>query len=376
LAGFDLFSLPDEKAPHLTPGLYDVEVDRIIVPLNRRKFRGEVDLTESIRDVGLLNPITITCSLRLVAGLKRLDAARALGWSTVPCRVVALGELQAKLAEIDENVVRNELSALERADLLKRRKEIYETAHPDARHGVLGGKVRQGSASEIISFAADAAAKTGLNERTVQMDVKLAVDLDDEAKDILRGTPVADNQSALKALAREHRPVQRAAARKLQSGSAGSVREAILEARQEQPSTEVTPTDEVGSRLPNRADLRQAFEARPLFARVLHLQSRLSAALKALWEEGGSGIACIERARSEVESLYSEAEILIRGCQPHALCPACKGIGNACGPCDGRGWMPHAVWEEHTVTEEAGATSPSRRDSRNVSATVAELKLG
>ena len=40
-----------------------------------------------------------------------------------------------ELAEIDENFIRNDLSALEHGEMLLRRKEIYETLHPETRAG-------------------------------------------------------------------------------------------------------------------------------------------------------------------------------------------------------------------------------------------------
>ena len=49
-----------------------------------------------------------------------------------------IGELassMAEMAKIDENFIRNDLSALEHGEMLLRRKEIYETFHPETRAG-------------------------------------------------------------------------------------------------------------------------------------------------------------------------------------------------------------------------------------------------
>lgn len=53
------------------------------------------------------------------------------------------------------------------------RKGAYLRIHPETMQHVAGGKARQGTASEIISFAKDTAEKTGVSERTVQHDVQI-----------------------------------------------------------------------------------------------------------------------------------------------------------------------------------------------------------
>jgi hypothetical protein len=53
---------------------------------------------------------------------------------------------------------------------LKRRKELYEALHPETKRGATlkQGPKRQNVATEIPSFAADTAAKTGTSRRTVE----------------------------------------------------------------------------------------------------------------------------------------------------------------------------------------------------------------
>jgi ParB family chromosome partitioning protein len=56
-----------------------------------RKALGDLrPLSESIEAVGLLHPVVITPQGRLVAGRRRLEAVRLLGWRTVPVHVVDL----------------------------------------------------------------------------------------------------------------------------------------------------------------------------------------------------------------------------------------------------------------------------------------------
>lgn len=90
---------------------------------------------DCISKVGLLNPITVDQEYMLIAGLHRLEAAKLLGWTEIECTVSSLEGLLAELAEVDENVVRKGLSAVEYSDLLLRRKEIYKMLHPEIKHG-------------------------------------------------------------------------------------------------------------------------------------------------------------------------------------------------------------------------------------------------
>ena len=94
------------------------------------------ELADSIRELGLLNPVTVDSENNLIAGLHRLEAVRTLGWDEVECTVSSLEGLQAELAEIDENFVRNGLSAIEYGEMLLRRKEIYEALHPETKAGI------------------------------------------------------------------------------------------------------------------------------------------------------------------------------------------------------------------------------------------------
>jgi len=200
------------------------------VPAARKRELNEArvrSLADSIKDVGLLNPISVTPSEVLVAGWHRLEACRLLGWEAIPSKRVDLDDLHRELAEIDENLVRYELSTLDRAEQLQRRMEIYEALHPETKHGGdrrSDSKVRN-PPLETPAFAEDTAAKTGRSARVIREEVQIANDLDEGTKRIVRGTTVADRKSELLELAREEEPEkQRESARKLVSGEVSSIR--------------------------------------------------------------------------------------------------------------------------------------------------------
>jgi ParB family chromosome partitioning protein len=56
-----------------------------------RKDMGDIEaLACSIRDVGLLHPIVVTSKGHLVAGARRLEVCRILGWKKIPVTVLEL----------------------------------------------------------------------------------------------------------------------------------------------------------------------------------------------------------------------------------------------------------------------------------------------
>lgn len=90
---------------------------------------------------------------------------------------------------------------LERAEQLKRRKEIYEEMYPESRQfsSEKQSARRSKEPSEIIShgFTVDTARKTGLSQRTIQQDIHIAKNIAPEVKETIRNTPLADNKTEL-----------------------------------------------------------------------------------------------------------------------------------------------------------------------------------
>ena len=129
-----------------------------------------------------------------------MEAARALGWTEIECTVIEADALHAELAEIDENYVRANLTPLESSKLLFRRKEIYETLHPETKAGAAQGEGMKRAAAlddgenlaDNLSarsptpakpFPEDTADKLGVDARTVRRQVQIAKDLIPEVQD-------------------------------------------------------------------------------------------------------------------------------------------------------------------------------------------------
>jgi ParB family transcriptional regulator, chromosome partitioning protein len=98
-----------------------VPFDQIDISTNHRPTHADKvgELVKSIRMLGLqAAPVVIERGGRykLVSGRHRLEAIRVLGYEEVPVRIVGFDDLQARMWTISENLHRNELSALDRAE--------------------------------------------------------------------------------------------------------------------------------------------------------------------------------------------------------------------------------------------------------------------
>jgi ParB/RepB/Spo0J family partition protein len=167
-----------------------IDLDGIaILPDRMRGLRQEVvdQLVESIRVQGLLHPIILRPRPRavgylLIAGRHRLEAIRKLNkidakqfpdsiWAEIRDGIAAD---QALLAEIDENLIRADLSPAERALHVGRRKELYEALHPETKQPAGPGRGKKNLAQIEHGFVRDTAKQTGKGRSTVQRDATRA----------------------------------------------------------------------------------------------------------------------------------------------------------------------------------------------------------
>lgn len=194
----------------------DIALDAIRVPEDRaRSFDadGAAALAGLIVVQGLMHPITVKPHFAstdddpayvLIAGLHRLRAFELLGRAAIPARVLPeRSSDEARMDEVLENLGRNELTALDRAQHLYELKVVYERMHPETKAGVAGGKARQGTATEIFSFAESTAEKIGLSQRAIRIAVKIWTGLTPDSRRRLVGTKTASNQSEIKALSEQ-----------------------------------------------------------------------------------------------------------------------------------------------------------------------------
>lgn len=230
-----------------------ISISEIKINPGRREALPErvAELAKSIAEVGLLNPVTLDRANTLIAGLHRLEAAKLLGWSEVDCTVSSLEGLQAELAEIDENFVRTDLSAIEYGEILLRRKEIYEALHPETIPTNQGGPFR-GNQHLVVSdkmtqttksFVEDTAEKLGVGKRTVERQIQTAKNMTPEAKAIIRDSGAKVTKKDAMKLSRLEPEQQKDAASQLAAGEIRSMAEyqPPQETGTEEPAVEPPP---------------------------------------------------------------------------------------------------------------------------------------
>lgn len=110
--------------------LVDLPLDRIAAgPYQPRWESGDVEgLSSSIREHGLLQPVVvrrIAGGFQVVAGHRRLAAARQAGLRRVPAMVAECSEAEAAVLALVENLQREGLSPIEEAEAYRRLLEEF-----------------------------------------------------------------------------------------------------------------------------------------------------------------------------------------------------------------------------------------------------------
>jgi ParB/RepB/Spo0J family partition protein len=160
-----------------------VGLSGIAVPPDRlRQFRPELaaELAESIKVRGLLHPIVLRPRARngigylLVAGRHRLEAVRLLGHDSIRAEIrEGMKADEAEIVEIDENLIRADLTPAETALHIYRRKCLYPKQYPETAKDVAGGiakarRMRQSKDSTgTPAFIDVTAKKLGVHRTTV-----------------------------------------------------------------------------------------------------------------------------------------------------------------------------------------------------------------
>lgn len=157
-----------------------VAIGAIRVGVRRRRKLGRLQgLAHSIEEHGLLHPILVRNGNELVAGQRRLEACRSLGWTRIPVRrvdrmtddelrAIELEENTERLALLDFEASKGRLAEIRQAEAEAKQQEVELRSHSDRKGR---GRPREAGSER------DVAARTGLSKtgvRKVEQHVALA----------------------------------------------------------------------------------------------------------------------------------------------------------------------------------------------------------
>jgi len=194
------------------------KISEITIPEGRRStdWVKVSELAESIKIVGLINPITIDNDNTLIAGAHRYEACKYLGFDEIECIVLDCDELRTELAEIDENLIRNNLDDIAQGEFTIRRNEILEMLGLRAKSGTNVKNLGTGAPGAPVRTTQDIAQEIGVSKRTLRENIQLARDLTPEAKAVIREKELPKKEAL--ALARKSAYVQNTFSKKLATG--------------------------------------------------------------------------------------------------------------------------------------------------------------
>lgn len=99
----------------------EMKTEEIKVKSNPRKdFGNMTELVESIRQHGIIEPLIVNKEGELIAGERRLKAAKSLGIEKVPVRIMEPGEAETEEIKIIENIQRKDLTPVEEGTAFER----------------------------------------------------------------------------------------------------------------------------------------------------------------------------------------------------------------------------------------------------------------
>lgn len=160
------------------------------------------ELEKSILQAGLINPIVINEEKIVLAGARRLQAYKNLGFDTISVLINTKGPLEQELLSIDENLVRKDLTKVELEAQLRRAKEIYQQLNPHEEEAVAEASTEESESEEVKKeilpaqkFLDHVAEKTGLSPRQIHEAISRDEKSSDNVKSLRKNGELSISQT-------------------------------------------------------------------------------------------------------------------------------------------------------------------------------------
>lgn len=191
-----------------------LKVSQIVVGTRLREVSalGVERLIDSIRVVGAMkDAIQVrkkhNGEFHLIAGAHRLEAAKRLGWDEIDVQIwTDVTDDWALWVEVDDNLVRTDLTPLDASVFMAERKRIYERRHPETKKktGKALAEARWDAPDtvSVASFAKAMAERFNKSERTIRRMVALGEWVSQSQLQKLRAAPIKIENKDLEVLAK------------------------------------------------------------------------------------------------------------------------------------------------------------------------------
>jgi ParB family chromosome partitioning protein len=185
----------------------------------------------------------------LISGGHRLRGAELWELPTIEAVVRDVDDMEALLLQIDENLFRHDLNALDRSVFLARRKALYLELHPEAKAGGARQKGQKPKFGFLFPSFADATAeKLGFSKTSINRAIDRANGLSDEVKALIGTSWIAQRGAYLDAIkvltSAEQRDVVRLLLERAEAGDTLTVASAIRTVKNIQPARkDITEAD-------------------------------------------------------------------------------------------------------------------------------------
>ena len=184
------------------------------------------ELKESIRDIGLLHPISVSKkgnSFLLLAGNHRVESFKSLNRTTIPAVIHECNELIEQLIQCEENLVSNSLTVLQVGDHIKLRERLLRQLGKLAKSGDNRFQ-RSGLTNE------DLAKGMRMDKKSYQRRKQVS-NIHPKAKEILNETEYSNNLMDMVSLSSQGEDIQLEVAKLLSTGKTKSYKRALTLAR-------------------------------------------------------------------------------------------------------------------------------------------------
>lgn len=245
--------------------------------------------------------------MTIIAGRNRLACAKELGWEEIECQLLTCSDISASLIEIDENLIRKQLTVLEAGELSIRRRELLLQLNEVNKRGG-DRKSSKAKSSPKTSFTADIAEKQGKSKRTVEEEIQIVKNLDPTVRDLIRATAFANRKTDLLKLCKLDSKNQLKIAQHIANGKSDSFSEASKTLKPTIPDVSIPimyeKLQQFYKSLPQLSDLESLLD--DLITKLPHNKNRIKKEARTISDQCRHAIDRLSKIQSKLKVISKQ----------------------------------------------------------------------